>query len=125
MYQEGGIVSRDGHCRTFDAEATGDGWFGHGVGVVVLKRLDEAVRDGDRIAAVIRGFAVNNDGSAKAGYMAPGGGRAGPSDRGGAGDGGDWTRDDYLCGGAWDGHAAGRSGGDRGIDAGVSRRYGG
>ena len=71
VYQEGGIVSNDGHCRPFDAQATGT-VFGHGVGVVVLKRLDEALRDGDHIAAVIRGFAVNNDGSAKAGYMAPG-----------------------------------------------------
>ena len=71
VYQEGGIVSRDGHCRPFDAQATGT-VFGHGVGVVVLKRLDDAVRDGDHVSAVIRGFAVNNDGSAKAGYMAPG-----------------------------------------------------
>ncbi len=71
VYQEGGIVSRDGHCRPFDAEATGT-VFGHGVGVVLLKRLEDAVRDGDHVSAVIRGFAVNNDGSAKAGYMAPG-----------------------------------------------------
>lgn len=71
IYQEGGIVSSDGHCRPFDAKATGT-VFGHGVGVVVLKRLEDAMRDGDHIAAVIRGFAVNNDGSAKAGYMAPG-----------------------------------------------------
>ncbi len=71
VYQEGGIVSRDGTCRPFDAAATGT-VFGHGVGVVLLKRLDDAVRDGDSIAAVIRGFAVGNDGAAKAGYMAPG-----------------------------------------------------
>ena len=71
MYQEGGIVSNDGHCRPFDTHATGT-VFGHGVGVVVLKRLEDALRDGDHVAAVIRGFAVNNDGSAKAGYMAPG-----------------------------------------------------
>jgi amino acid adenylation domain-containing protein len=71
LYQEGGIVSNDGHCRPFDAASTGT-VFGHGVGVVLLKRLEDAVRDGDHIAAVIRGFAVNNDGSAKAGYMAPG-----------------------------------------------------
>ncbi len=70
VYSEGGIVSRDGHCRPFDAEASGT-VFGHGVGVVLLKRVEDALRDGDRIAAVIRGFAVNNDGSAKAGYMAP------------------------------------------------------
>ncbi len=71
VYQEGGISSRDGYCRPFDAQATGT-VFGHGAGVVLLKRLDDAVRDGDNIAAVIRGFAVNNDGGAKAGYMAPG-----------------------------------------------------
>ncbi len=71
MYQEGGLASGDGTCRPFDAQASGT-VFGHGVGVVLLKRLEDAVRDGDHIAAVIRGFAVNNDGSAKAGYMAPG-----------------------------------------------------
>ena len=71
VYQEGGIVSRDGHCRPFDTQATGT-VFGHGVGAVLLKRLEDAIRDGDHITAVIRGFAVNNDGSAKAGYMAPG-----------------------------------------------------
>ena len=71
VYQEGGIASIDGTCRPFDAAATGT-VFSHGVGVIVLKRLDDAIRDGDTIAAVIRGFAVNNDGSQKAGYMAPG-----------------------------------------------------
>ena len=71
VYQEGGISSSDGHCRPFDAQATGT-VFGHGAGVVLLKRMEDALRDGDNIAAVIRGFAVNNDGSAKAGYMAPG-----------------------------------------------------
>jgi amino acid adenylation domain-containing protein len=69
-YQEGGMVSPDGHCRTFDADAQGT-VFGSGVAVVLLKRLDEAVRDGDQIYAVIRGFAANNDGSAKVGYTAP------------------------------------------------------
>ena len=71
VYQEGSMGSRDGHCRPFDADATGT-VFGHGVGVVLLKRLEDALADGDRIDAVIRGFAVNNDGSAKVGYMAPG-----------------------------------------------------
>ena len=71
VYQEGSMGSRDGHCRPFDADATGT-VFGHGVGVVLLKRLEDAVNDGDRIDAVIRGFAVNNDGAAKVGYMAPG-----------------------------------------------------
>jgi acyl transferase domain-containing protein/acyl carrier protein len=69
-YQEGGILSPDGHCRTFDAEARGT-LFGSGVGVVVLKRLSEAVADGDRVRAVIRGSAINNDGSEKVGYTAP------------------------------------------------------
>jgi len=69
--QEGGLASTDGFCRPFDANAAGT-VFGHGVGVILLKRLEDAVRDGDRISAVIRGFAVNNDGAQKAGYMAPG-----------------------------------------------------
>jgi amino acid adenylation domain-containing protein len=69
--QEGGLASTDGVCRPFDASAAGT-VFGHGVGVILLKRLEDAVRDGDRIAAVIRGFAINNDGAQKAGYMAPG-----------------------------------------------------
>ena len=69
-YQEGGMVSPDGHCRTFDANAQGT-VFGSGVAVVLLKRLEDAVRDGDQIYAVIRGFAANNDGSAKVGYTAP------------------------------------------------------
>jgi acyl transferase domain-containing protein len=70
LYQEGGMVSPDGHCRTFDAEAAGT-VFGSGAGVVLLKRLDAALADGDQIRAVIRGSAVNNDGARKVGYMAP------------------------------------------------------
>ena len=69
-YEEGAIVSRDGHCRPFDISSDGT-VFGDGVGVVVLKRVDDAIRDGDHIHAVIRGFAVNNDGSSKVSYMAP------------------------------------------------------
>ncbi len=69
-YEEGSIKSRDGHCRTFDAAASGT-VFGNGVGVVVLKRLDRALADGDTIHAVIRGSAINNDGAIKAGYTAP------------------------------------------------------
>jgi amino acid adenylation domain-containing protein len=69
-YQEGGMTSPDGHCRTFDAEAQGT-VFGGGVAVVLLKRLEDAIREGDQIYAVIRGFAVNNDGAAKVGYTAP------------------------------------------------------
>ncbi len=65
-----GIFSPDGHCRAFDARARGT-VFGNGVGVVVLKRLEEALADGDTIHAVIRGAAVNNDGATKVGYTAP------------------------------------------------------
>jgi acyl transferase domain-containing protein/acyl carrier protein len=70
-YLPGGIVSPDGHCRAFDAQAEGT-VFGSGVGVVVLKRLAEAVRDRDRIHAIIKGSAINNDGALKVGYTAPG-----------------------------------------------------
>ncbi len=69
-YQEGGIVSPDGRCRAFDAKAQGT-VAGEGVGLVVLKRLADAVEDGDQIFAVIRGFAINNDGSNKVGFTAP------------------------------------------------------
>ncbi|GAB4194986.1 MAG: hypothetical protein OHK0022_11400 [Roseiflexaceae bacterium] len=76
VYQEGGIVSPDGSCRTFDASAQGS-VMGNGLGVVVLKRLQEALDDGDQIYAVIRGSATNNDGLRKVGYTAPGlGGQA-------------------------------------------------
>jgi acyl transferase domain-containing protein/acyl carrier protein len=71
QYQPGAIASADGHCRAFDAAAGGT-VTGSGVGVVVLKRLSDAVAAGDTIHAVIRGTAVNNDGAAKAGYTAPG-----------------------------------------------------
>ncbi|MCG8458542.1 MAG: acyltransferase domain-containing protein, partial [Holophagales bacterium] len=64
------IFAPDGHCRTFDAAAKGT-LFGSGAGVVVLKRLQDAVDDGDSIHAVLKGSAVNNDGSAKVGYTAP------------------------------------------------------
>jgi len=64
------ILSPDGHCRTFDAQAAGT-VAGNGAGVVLLKRLEDALEDGDHIHAVIRGSAVNNDGSLKLGYTAP------------------------------------------------------
>ena len=70
FYQDGGMGSKDGHCRTFDADAQGT-VFGSGSGVVLLKRLEDALVDGDHIYAVIKGFAVNNDGSVKVGYTAP------------------------------------------------------
>ncbi|NEP59016.1 MAG: polyketide synthase, partial [Symploca sp. SIO2G7] len=62
FYQEGGISSPDGHCRAFDAKAQGTVG-GEGVGIVVLKRLEDALADGDSINAVIKGSAINNDGS--------------------------------------------------------------
>src|SRR6266566_3753290 len=71
VYKEGGIVSPDGQCRTFDAHAQGS-VLGNGVGVVALKRLAEALQDGDHIYAIIRGSAVNNDGSLRVSYTAPG-----------------------------------------------------
>jgi acyl transferase domain-containing protein/acyl carrier protein len=69
-HQEGGIISPDGHCRAFDARAQGT-VKGNGIGIVVLKRLGDALRDGDTIHAVIKGTAINNDGSLKVGFTAP------------------------------------------------------
>ena len=70
IHQPGGIVSSDGHCRAFDASADGT-VFASGVGVVALKRVEDAVADGDFIHAVIRGSAANNDGADKASFGAP------------------------------------------------------
>jgi len=70
VYQEGGIFSPDGHCRAFDSRARGT-VLGSGLGIVVLKRLDDAIKDGDTIRAVIKGSAINNDGSLKIGFTAP------------------------------------------------------
>ncbi len=71
LFHDEGIYAHDGHCRAFDVAATGT-VPGDGVGVVVLKLLTEALRDGDPVHAVIKGTAVNNDGAAKAGFSAPG-----------------------------------------------------
>jgi phthiocerol/phenolphthiocerol synthesis type-I polyketide synthase E len=70
VYQEGSIYSPDGHCRAFDAMANGT-IFGSGAGIVVLKRLADALSDGDCIRAVIRSSGINNDGAVKIGYTAP------------------------------------------------------
>lgn len=70
LYKEGGIASPDGHCRAFDARAMGTVG-GSGVGIVVLKRLSDALADRDYIRAIIKGSAVNNDGSLKVGFTAP------------------------------------------------------
>ncbi|MPQ34066.1 amino acid adenylation domain-containing protein [Clostridium estertheticum] len=69
-YQQDMILSKDGHCRPFDSEASGT-IFGSGAGVVVLKRLKDAIKDGDHIHAIIKGSSVNNDGAEKVGYTAP------------------------------------------------------
>jgi acyl transferase domain-containing protein len=69
-FQDGEILSPDGHCRPFDHRAAGT-VFGSGVGVVVLRRLSDALKDGDIVHAVIKGTAINNDGGSKAGYLAP------------------------------------------------------
>ncbi len=69
-YRDGGIAAPDGHCRAFDAAAQGT-VPGSGVGIVVLKRLEEALADRDAIRAVIKGSAVNNDGARKVGFTAP------------------------------------------------------
>ncbi|MCB0207970.1 MAG: acyltransferase domain-containing protein [Anaerolineae bacterium] len=71
LYQPEMILSPDGHCRAFDVKAQGT-VFGNGVAIVVLKRLEDALADGDPIQAVIKGSAINNDGSAKVGFTAPG-----------------------------------------------------
>ena len=71
LYQPGMILSPDGHCRPFDAAASGT-VRGSGLGVVVLRRLEDALADGDSVRAVILASGVNNDGAAKVGYTAPG-----------------------------------------------------
>lgn len=70
LFEEGEILSPDGHCHAFDHRAQGT-VFGSGAGCVVLRRAVDALRDGDHIWAIIKGTAVNNDGAAKAGYLAP------------------------------------------------------
>ncbi|KGJ03792.1 Acyl transferase domain-containing protein [Paracoccus halophilus] len=70
LYKENEILSPDGHCHAFDHRAQGT-VFGSGSAVVTLRRLKDALADGDHIWAVIKGSAINNDGAAKAGYLAP------------------------------------------------------
>lgn len=70
LYQAGGMESADGHCRTFDKDANGT-VFSRGCGIIVLKRLHEAIKDHNNIYAVILGGAINNDGNKKAGFTAP------------------------------------------------------
>jgi acyl transferase domain-containing protein/acyl carrier protein len=70
FYEEGSILSKDGHCKTFDKNSSGTVG-GEGLGTVVLKRLADAINDGDHIYAIIKGSAANNDGKRKVGYTAP------------------------------------------------------
>lgn len=70
IHIEGGMISQDGHCRPFDHNASGT-IFSDGAGTVVLRRLEDAVADGDNVVAVIRGYGINNDGADKAGFAAP------------------------------------------------------
>lgn len=70
FYQDTGLLSKDGHVRPFDKEATGT-IYSEGIGVVVLKRMEDAIEDKDHIYAIIKGSAINNDGSEKMGYTAP------------------------------------------------------
>ena len=71
LHEPGGMVSPDGHCRTFDEQAQGT-VFGDGAGVVLLKRLEDALTDGDHLYAIIKGFGLSNDGDSKVGFTAPG-----------------------------------------------------
>ncbi|MFE9429174.1 amino acid adenylation domain-containing protein [Kitasatospora sp. NPDC006697] len=70
LYGEGGIASPDGRCRPFSADAAGT-VFASGAGLVVLRRLEDALADGDRVLAVVKAGSANNDGAAKSGYTAP------------------------------------------------------
>jgi acyl transferase domain-containing protein len=69
-YEQGMLMSKDGHTRSFDAKATGTVW-GDGAGIVVLKRLEDALKDGDNIHSIIKGTATNNDGNRKVGFASP------------------------------------------------------
>lgn len=70
LYQQGTMLSADGHCRPFDAESDGT-IFSDGAGIVVLKNMDDAIKDGDTIYAVLKGIGVNNDGGGKGSFTAP------------------------------------------------------
>ncbi|MCE9606886.1 MAG: SDR family NAD(P)-dependent oxidoreductase [Planctomycetia bacterium] len=70
LYKKNEILSPDGHCRAFDHRSQGT-IFGSGAGVIALRRLEDALRDGDRVLAIVKGSAVNNDGAGKVGYFAP------------------------------------------------------
>ena len=100
----GGVVSPDGHVRAFDAKANGT-VFGSGGGILVLKRLADAIAEGDNIHAVIKGSAVNNDGSEKAGYTDAQRQRSGRRSGGGTGQCRGRGRQHHLCRGPRFGNA--------------------
>ena len=97
LFHEGGILSPDGHCRTFDAGARGTVG-GNGIGVIALKRLTDAIADRDRICAVIKGWAVNNDGATKVGLHRAEHRRSGRGHRRRAQARRRRRRDDLVCG---------------------------
>ena len=102
LYEQGGVFSRDGHCRAFDAKAQGT-IVGDGVALVVLKRLSEAIADGDTIHAVLLGSAMNNDGSVKVGFTAPSIDGPSGSNRAAQADAGITADTHHLCRSSWHG----------------------
>ena len=112
LYQEGGITSPDGHCRTFDESAAGT-VFSNGVGIVTLRRLSDALEDGDTIYAVIKGAGMNNDGASKVSFTAPERRRTRRRHRPGPGACRDRSADDLLRRGPRNRHTARRSRRDR------------
>ena len=114
FYQKGGVFAPDGHCRPFDHHSQGT--FGSdGAGVVVLKRLSDALRDHDTVHAVILGSAINNDGADKASFAAPSadGQAAAIVEAGGS------ARRHRLCRDSWNWHPVGRPGGSQCVDEGI------
>ena len=104
FHTEGGMLSRDGHCRTFDKDASGT-VFSNAGAVILMKRESDAIADGDNIIAVIRGAALNNDGGKKLSYTAPsvqGRRKSLPRRRLSA----ELTRGLWLCGSTWHCNAA-------------------
>ena len=122
FYDGGGVVSPDGHVRAFDAGANGT-VFGSGGGVLVLKRLADALADGDYIHAVIQGSAVNNDGAEKAGYTAPASSSQGDAVVEALANAGVERRRHQLRRGARLRHAGRRSDRSQGADQGVPRQH--
>ena len=123
VYREGEILSRDGHCRAFDAASSGT-VFSSGVGIVVLRRLEDAIADRDTIHAVILGSAVNNDGQRKVGYLAPSVAGQAEAIAEALGVAGVTAVEHLLCGDAWHRHRGRRSNRNQRPHPGFSRRHG-